>query len=408
MPSVTWLPSDCESAPFAACRIEPLPVKICDLTQFYSPVSGGVKRYLNEKVAYIRKYTDDRHILVIPGDANRVEESDREIVYTIKSPLISRTSRYRMLLRLHVVERVLEKECPDVIEVGDPYQTAWKAIASGRALRIPVVAFYHSHFPEAYLRSTTKFFGKAATEFVMDSSRRYIRALYSRFAMTMVPSPALGAVLKDWGVPNIRNVDLGVNTDVFYPKPAENVREKLGIPANCTLLLYVGRLAHEKNTKTLFDSFAKIDAESPGQFHLLVIGDGTQRDYVQKLQSTTRSVTWDPYCSDSVQLARYYNAADIFVHPGVQETFGLVTLESQACGTPVVGIKGSYMDRIIFTDQKHWATENTPEALASAVRQASKGDLQTTGRELAARVAGRYSWKLVFDRIFNVYREVRC
>jgi alpha-1,6-mannosyltransferase len=214
-------------------------------------------------------------------------------------------------------------------------------------------------------------------------------------------------VLKDWGVPNIRNVDLGVNTEVFYPRPANGERKKHGIPADCILLLYVGRLAHEKNTKTLFDAFARIDAESPGQFHLLVIGDGTQRDYVQKLQRTTRAVTWDPYCSDSVQLARYYNAADIFVHPGVQETFGLVTLESQACGTPVVGIKGSYMDRIIFTDQKHWAAENSPEALASAIRQASKRDLKTIRRELAARVAGRYSWKLVFERIFGVYREVR-
>ncbi len=382
-------------------------MKICDLTQFYSPVSGGVKRYLNEKVAYLRQQTNDRHILIIPGDADRVEESDREIVYTIKSPLISRTSRYRMLFRLHMVERVLERERPDVIEVGDPYQTAWKALASGQALGIPVVAFYHSHFPEAYLRSTAKFFGKTATEIVMDISRRYILELYSRFATTMVPSPALGALLKDWGVPNIRNVDLGVNTDVFHPRPAHSERETHGIPANRTLLLYVGRLAHEKNTKTLFNAFAKIEAESPAQFHLLVVGDGTQRDYVQKLQQTTRAVTWDPYCSDSAQLARYYNAADLFVHPGVQETFGLVTLESQACGTPVVGIKGSYMDRIIFTDQKHWATENSPEALASAIRETSKSDLKTIGRELAARVAARYSWKLVFDRIFGVYRDVQ-
>jgi len=39
----------------------------------------------------------------------------------------------------------------------------------------------------------------------------------------------------------------------------------------------------------------------------------------------------------------FYRAADLFVHPGVQETFGLAALECQACGTPVVGIRGSYM-----------------------------------------------------------------
>ena len=60
------------------------------------------------------------------------------------------------------------------------------------------------------------------------------------------------------------------------------------------------------------------------------------------------NVTWMRYCTDSFDLARYYRAADLFVHPGTQETFGLVALESQACGTPVVGIRGSYMDRIIL------------------------------------------------------------
>jgi len=58
-----------------------------------------------------------------------------------------------------------------------------------------------------------------------------------------------------------------------------------------------------------------------------------------------------------------YRAANLFVHPSVQETFGLVALESQACGTPVVGIRGSYMDRIILPyDQKSWAQKNSPDA----------------------------------------------
>ncbi len=64
---------------------------------------------------------------------------------------------------------------PDLIESGDPYQMAWKAIASGRALRIPTIGFYHSHFPEAYLRSAAKFLGRTATEIVMDSAQRYVR-----------------------------------------------------------------------------------------------------------------------------------------------------------------------------------------------------------------------------------------
>jgi alpha-1,6-mannosyltransferase len=386
-------------------------VKLCDLTQFYSPVSGGVKRYVSEKVRYIREQTaDDEHILIIPGERDEVIESERARVYTIKSPLISRTSRYRILLRLEAIERVLEKERPDLIESGDPYQVAWKAVHSGAALRIPVVGFYHSHFPEAYIRTMQKFCGRTVTEFFHDFSRRYIRSLYCRFERTLVPSPALGDLLTAWGVNNIAHTDLGVDTAIFHPQPVpgENPRAELGIPGDRTLLLYVGRLAQEKNTQTLFAAFAQLASSFPDRFHLMVIGDGLQRAELSTLnaQLSTRCLTHLSYCGDSVQLAAYYRAADLFVHPGVQETFGLVTLEAQACGTPVIGIRGSYMDRIIHSDQTLWARENTPAALAVAIEETSRADLKHSGERVSRLVAAQYSWTQIFNGLFGIYHEV--
>ena len=390
-------------------------MKICDLTQFYSPVSGGGKRYVHEKVAYLREHAPgDEHVLIIPGEHDEVVMDGFAKTYTIKSPLISRTSRYRALLRLGAIERILEHERPDVIESGDPYQVAWKAIASGNALGIPVVGFYHSHFPEAYLRSVAKFFGATATEFVMDGAQRYVCALYNRFARTLVPSPALGALLTEWGVANVVNIDLGVNTRLFSPTPddAAATRAQLGIPAGRILLLYVGRLAHEKNTRTLFDAFQLLVQQHPERFHLLVIGDGLQRTELSALESKIQnpkskiSLTWLPYCGDSSKLAQFYRAADLFVHPGVQETFGLVALESQACGTPVLGIRGSYMDRIIHSDQNAWASENTASALARAIIETSAHDLRAVGAEASRRVAQLYSWARVFDRLIAIYRQV--
>ena len=393
-------------------------MKICDLTQFYSPVSGGVKRYLQEKVAYLHAHTsDDEHLLVIPGERDAVEKTGRATVYTIRSPLISKTSRYRALWRLGAVERILEMERPDLIESGDPYQMAWKAIASGNALGIPVVGFYHSHFPEAYLRSVAKFFGTLATEFTMDAARRYVCHLYNRFERTLVPSPALGSLLRDWGVENTVNIDLGVNTEIFRPAPddAAATRAELEISKDQVLLLYVGRLAHEKNTRTLFETFRLLSRNHPGRFHLLITGDGQQRGELEslraelespKISSQNSKITWLPYCADTARLARLYRAADLFVHPGVQETFGLVALESQACGTPVVGIRGSYMDRIIHSDQTLWAVENSAPALAQAIFDASGQDLKKSGAQAGAQVARLYSWTHVFERLFAIYREV--
>ena len=137
-------------------------MKICDLTQFYSPLSGGVKRYVHEKANYIRDRTADEHVLIVPGEKTERIGDDRCRTYSIRSPLISRTARYRALLNLRAVGEILEQERPDIIESSDPYQVGWKAISFGKAARTPVVAFYHSHFPEAYLRGASKFLGRRA------------------------------------------------------------------------------------------------------------------------------------------------------------------------------------------------------------------------------------------------------
>ena len=382
-------------------------MKICDLTQFYSPLSGGVKRYVHEKIRYIQSRPDDEHVLVIPGAKTERFEAKRSRIYTIASPLLSRTSRYRALLDLRAIGEILERERPDLIESGDPYQVAWKAISSGRALRIPAVGFYHSHFPEAYLRGSERYFGRKGTGFVMDLARRYVCKVYNQFEATLVPSAKLGELLTNWGVENVRAVDLGVDTEVFRPEPddAAATRESLGIPAEACLLLYVGRLAQEKNTQTLFAAF---EALAAAQFHLLVVGDGLQRPELQELQKRVGHVTWRQYCSDPGELARLYRAADLLVHPGVQETFGLTALEAQACGTPVVGIRGSYMDRIIFSDQRDWAQENSPAALARAIEDSSAQDLGTAGAAASAWAREHYAWPQVFDRLFCIYRDARA
>jgi alpha-1,6-mannosyltransferase len=384
-------------------------VKICDLTQFYSPVSGGVRRYVEQKVAYVRKTCPDcQHILVVPGESTTCTGDRISRVYTIASPLVSRTSRYRALLKLHLVEEVLERERPDIIESGDPYQLAWKAVASGRGLDIPVVGFYHSHFPEAYIRSVAKYFGSIAIAIAEDMSRRYVKTLYNSLERTFVPSPILATLLRGWGVERVESIDLGVDAEVFCPNGASPsaLRGELRIPDDRRLLLYVGRLAAEKNVRTLFEAFEILHRKSPRKYHLLAVGDGALRRSLVRLRQETQCVTWLQYCKEPAELASVYRTSDLFVHPGIQETFGLVTLESQACGTPVVGIRGSYMDRIIFSNQGHWAAENTPASLAAAIEAKFSEDLREAGLQASIAAREHYSWKIVFERIFSLYEEV--
>ena len=385
-------------------------MKICDVTQFYSPLSGGVKRYVHEKGAYIDKYApDDEHVLIVPGPQTNVRAIGRTRIYSVHSPVVSRSSRYRALLNLRAVEEIIARERPDIIESSDPYQVAWKAIRTGGALGIPVVGFYHSHFPEAYLRTSARHFGERLTRAMMNFSERYVRDLYNQFAVTIVASEALAALLRDWGVENVRVVQLGVDTDTFYrgDDGIATTRSALGIATDQTLLLYVGRLAKEKNTALLFEAFELLQRRRPGDFHLLVIGDGPERGRLLATQRAARGeITWVQYCAESTELARYYRAADLLVHPGLQETFGLVALEAQACGTPVVGIGGSRMDAVILHDQDSWARQNTAEALADAIEAMSARDLEALGRDAAQVAYQRHRWSQVFAQLFCIYREL--
>jgi alpha-1,6-mannosyltransferase len=381
-------------------------VKICDLTQFYSPRSGGVKRYVQEKAAYVRSATGDEHVLIVPGDKTELVGEKPTRTYFIRSPLISRSSRYRALVDLRAVGEVLERERPDIVESSDPYQVGWKAISFGQSAQVPVVAFYHSHFPEAYLRGASKLLGARAGKSLMSAAQRYVRKMYNRFEATLVPAEPLAETLREWGVTNTRLVPLGVNTADFHPEPDHSgAPPHLAVDTGKTLLLYVGRLAAEKNTAVLFEAF-RILAKRRPDFALLVIGDGPQREQLRRLQAETSRVSWMQYCTDPVELARYYRAASLFVHPGTQETFGLVALESQACGTPVVGIRGSRLDGIILHDQESWAERNNPEALADAIEQFSRRDLEGLGRVAAEKAVAEYAWPRVFERLFCIYREV--
>ena len=380
---------------------------ICDLTQFYSPFSGGVRRYVAEKAAHLEA-AGERHVLIIPGAKTERRAEGLRTVYTIESPLVSGTARYRVLINLNLIEEALEREQPDLIESGDPYQVAWKALASGRALGIPTVGFYHSHFPEAVLRSVAKYFGSISVMMAEEIGRRYVTALYNRFERTLVPSQGLSDLLRTWGLENVETLELGVDTGIFYPDQEQGgaTRVSLGWPEDRQVLLYVGRLSPEKNVRRLIQAFSLLNESAPGRFHLVVVGDGPLRGALQRLQEESGAVSWIQYCDGASDLADIYRAADLFVHPGVKETFGLVTLESQACGTPVVGIRGSYMDAIIFSGLHNWSADNDDEALAEAIRNVADGDLATSGLQAAQAISRKYDWKEVFSRLFTVYRDV--
>lgn len=384
------------------------PMKICDVTQFYSPFGGGVRRYLTEKRRFVQGYTEDEHILIIPGATDSYSREGRLHTYTIASPLISVTAGYRALLNQQKVRHLLRTVSPDVIESGDPYQIAWTVLDEAKSLGIPTVGFYHSHFPESYLRIAGNWGGAPVRNFVLNLSRRYVRRLYNQFHYTLVCAQPLRDILRTWGIENVAPVKLGVDPDAFQPGPTDpDLRARLGIPRDAFLLLYVGRLAGEKNVRVLLEAFERLRRYSRVDYRLLCVGQGPWRDQLlETREQTSGAAQWITHIGNSASLARLYRSCDLAVHPSVNETFGLVALEAQACGLPVCGIRGSCMDDNIMAGLELWSAENRPSALAAAIERMRLADRAALGRKAAQAVRERYAWPVVLRELWGRYHEL--
>lgn len=380
-------------------------MKICDVTQFYSPVSGGVKRYLTEKRDYISQYTEHEHVLIVPGPRHSVERKGRLSLYQVASPKVSFSSHYRIVLNTRKVEEIIKQEQPDIIEAGEPYQLAWACLRAGKQLCKPVFGFYHSHFPESYLRTLERFGGHTVASWVEGISYSYIRKLYQQFTSTLVASHKLQGVLREMGISNTRLVPLGVETDVFEPS-LRNMewRRELGVKDRQILLLFVGRLAREKHIDWLLDAFSIVRNYAGDRFAMLIVGEGAERYRIDEARKTMPDLYWLPYEGDARKLASIYASADLLVHASLCETFGLVVLESQACGTPAIAFQGSGMDDLIFGGDDFLAQEKTPQSLAKTILRAYQNDLQPIGRKAREAVIEHYPWKIVFKGLFDLYK----
>lgn len=382
-------------------------MKICDVTQFYSPVSGGVKRYLHEKIDFLRQFTEHEHVLIVPGPANTTERDGRFTVHQVRAMKVSWSSHYRMVLDTQTVENLIEEERPDLIEAGCPYQLAWSSLRVGQRIHVPVVGFYHSHFPESYVRTVTRFMGRAVANFFDGVCYNYIRRLYNQFHATFVSSPKLQAILQGVGVDNTEIIPLGVETDVFEPgRRSDAMRKNIGLGPHQILLLFVGRLSREKNIDCLLKAFEIIQQYTGDKFALLIVGEGAERPKVLEAASRLKNLHSLPYEGDPQKLATLYASADLFVHAGLCETFGLVVLESQACGVPAIAFANSGMDANIFGGEDFLAKDRTPEGLAKAVLKAYQNDIPSIGRMTRQAVMSRYPWKVVFKKLVETYEKI--
>ena len=382
-------------------------MKICDLTQVYSPMGGGVRSYLMAKRAYIRKHTDHEHLLIVPGERTEQVEGGRTQIWTVRGPLVNATSRYRWMLDLPALLRILYEERPQIVEAGDPYHAALVARNWSNRRGSKFYMFYHSHFPDALLRTVLKFAGNWARAVTEQLAGDYLRNLAQTGKGVFVASRHLIGVLQNWGIPRLLHLPLGVDTQIFHPVTKERrseLREKLGIAKDVLVVLYVGRFSPDKDTALLLRTWKKIEENTTLPWMGVMVGEGQMKGVVDGYIRNHPKVKRIPYLQKTEELAEWYQAADLLIHPGRWETFGLVLLEAQACGLPVIAFRGGAMDEQA-SDVVDWPTEKGSSALSAAVlrKLVSLGDAERT--RVAQFVADSFSWDKTFSRQIKIYES---
>jgi D-inositol-3-phosphate glycosyltransferase len=201
------------------------------------------------------------------------------------------------------------------------------------------------------------------------------------------------------------------------PDPVRDARRRLGLPEDKAVLLFVGRIQPLKAPDVLMHATARMIEHDPGlrdRLLVVVVGgpSGSGRSRPEELRQLTTDlgiadiVRFEPPCPQA-ELADWYRAADITVVPSHSESFGLVAVESQACGTPVVAAAVGGLRTAVRDGESGVLIEgHDPGDYARVLRSLvdAPGRLRQMSRA-AVLHAGGLGWHATVDRLLDVYTE---
>ncbi len=217
-----------------------------------------------------------------------------------------------------------QAERPDAIYVATEGPLGWSALRAARRLGIPAATGFHTRFDD-YVRSY-------GAPWLQGTALRWMRRFHNGAQATLVPTRELQTFLREAGFHNVVRLPRAVDTQAFHPghrDPA--LRAGWGLDANALAVIYVGRIAPEKNLPLAVRAFRELQRIRPDA-RFVWVGDGPAREALQREHPDF--VFCGVQRGDA--LARHFASGDLFLFPSRSETFGNVTLESLASGVPLV------------------------------------------------------------------------
>jgi len=287
----------------------------------------------------------------------------------------------------------------DVVHAHTPFSLGLAARRLARKRGLPLVASYHTPTAEYadYLAS-----GRLA-DVVEGVARRYERWYLSGADAVVVPSMPAKEHLRDIGIDTtIEIVPNGVDTDRFAPvgdTERAAFRERHGLPDG-PLVGYTGRHGYEKGLDAILDVAPSLDAT------IVFGGDGPARGALEtRADGLDADVRFLGFL-DREELPAFYATLDVFAFPSPVETQGLVALEANACGTPVVGVNAGALAETVVDGETGYRfepgdIEGFEEAIGRALEESSRL------RESCLATREEINMDAAVDALADAYATVR-
>jgi alpha-1,6-mannosyltransferase len=325
------------------------PMRIVDVSAFYSPFGGGVRTYVEAKLRAAARFGHEV-VVIAPGHAHEVvRRGPGAILVTIPSPTLPLDRRYRYFDDERLLHATLDSWQPDHVEASSPWSSAtmvgrWQGSAT-RSLVMhadPLAAYAYRWLGGfAPIEAIDRCFGRFW---------RHLRGLGRMFDTVICANRQLTRRLADSGIANAETIRMGVEAGIFSPNLRSAALRRaalssLGLEADGVLLLGIGRFSAEKRWEMVIRAAGECGRLPVG---LLLVGDGRKRTKLEMIAERYGNVAVLPAITDRSELASLLASSDALVHGCESETFCLVAAEARASGIPmIVPDRGAAADQLV-------------------------------------------------------------
>ena len=290
---------------------------------------------------------------------------------------------------------------PDVVHTQTPFMTGVAGMLWARRTRTPIVSTNHTLYAEYvhYIRGMPRPLMRGIT-------KAWMRFYYNRCDAVVVPSRATGGVLERYGVRTPwRAVPTGIEMP-GGPDSSQDARERLGVPSGAPLMVFVGRLAKEKNLDLLLEAFGRVLTARPDA-RLAVIGDGPYRTHceAQAVQLGIREAVVFTGALPRSELPALLCSADLFLFPSLTETQGLAIGEAASCGLPSVVVNAGGAPEFVRDGETGYLVSNDArEFAARALELLNDSGMRSSFSRQAKEFAATLTMETMARKMLEVYR----